>query len=177
MDEIIKVFLAFFIPGVVGFGGGPASMAIINTTVVDTFQLVSQSDMNVIISFSNALPGPIATLLALGVGYYAAGVIGGIIAIIGIVAPSCIVIIVLYNYLMKRKDDYRVKRISKYIIPLIIVLFIQITMNFAVQSFVSLNNVFATIGIILVSGVLIIRFKVHPAFSIFGAMLFGYFIM
>ncbi len=177
MSELLRVFLAFFIPGVIGFGGGPASMAIINTTVVDTFSLVSQSEMNVIISFSNALPGPIATLLALGVGYYSAGIIGGIVAIIGIVAPSCIVIILLYNFLMKRKDDYRVKRISKYIVPLIIVLFIQISLNFLIQSFVSMNNSYMTIMIIIISAIAIIKLKIHPAFMIFGSMILGYFVM
>ncbi len=177
MSELIKIFIAFLIPGVVGYGGGPASMAIINSTVVDMFGLISQNDMNVVISFSNALPGPIATLLALGVGYFAGGIVGGIVALIAIVVPSCIVIVVLYNFLMKRKDDYRVKRISKYIIPLIIVLFIQITLNFIIQSFVSLNNIYATIGIILVSAIAIIKLKVHPAFLIFGSMIFGYFIL
>ncbi len=150
MGELFKIFIAFLIPGVVGFGGGPASIAIINSTVVDMFGLLSQSDMDMIISFSNALPGPIATLLALGVGFYSSGIIGGIVALIGIMFPSCVMIIISYKFLMKHKEDYRVKRISKFILPLIIVLFFQISVNFLTQSFVSLGDTVKTLFLIFI---------------------------
>ncbi len=176
MSKLIDIFLAFLIPGLIGFGGGPASIAIINSTVVDTFSIVSQSDMNMIISFSNALPGPIATLLALGVGYYSAGIIGGIVAIIGLILPSCILIIILYNFLMKHKADYRVKRITKYIIPLIVILFVQLSTGFLTQTFSTLEP-FVAIGIMGASAIFILKLKVHPAFLIMGSMFIGYFLI
>ncbi len=177
MPVLLEIFLAFLIPGLIGFGGGPASIAIINNAVVNTFGLVSQSDMNMIISISNALPGPIATLLALGVGYLSAGIVGGIVAMVAIVLPSCIAIILLHNFLNKHRNDYRVKRISKYILPLIIILFVQIATNFFTQSFVVLNNNIATMGIIVISVIAIVKLKIHPAIMILSAMVFGYFII
>ncbi len=176
MGTLISIFFAFLIPAIVGFGGGPASLAIINSAVVDTFGIISQSDMNMIISFSNALPGPIATLLALGVGYYSAGIVGGIVALIALMVPSCVLIIILYNFLMKHKTDYRVKRITKYILPLIVIMFVQLSINFVLQSFNTLNT-YVVLLIMGVSAITILKFKIHPVYLIGSSMLIGYFIL
>lgn len=177
MSGLLKLALAFFISGVIGFGGGVASIALINSLVVDTFSLVSQEYFNVIISISNSLPGPVATLLALGAGYSVHGILGGVIAIIAIVLPSAVAVILLYNVLMKYKDDYRVKRISKYIYPVIIALFVQLIYRFLKQSFVGINNVYATLFLLISTFILFYKFKIHPGLIIIGAMIFGYFLL
>lgn len=175
MNVYLKIFIAFLIPGVIGFGGGPASIAIINSIVVDNFGLISQSEFNVLVSISNALPGPVATLLALGTGYVSASLLGGIIAVIAIVLPSAVAVIFLYNFLVKHKNDYRIKRILKYIFPVIIALFIQLVYRFLVQSFAGLNNFYLTIFIIISSFLLLVKTKIHPVFIMVLAMILGYF--
>ncbi len=177
MTDLINIFLAFLIPGVIGFGGGAATIGMVSSIVVNTFGLLTQDQMNMIISFSNALPGPIATLMALGTGFYVKGIVGGVVALIGMVVPSSIMIILLYNLLVKHKEDYRVKRITKFIIPVIVTVFIQISLSFITQSFISINNIYITIGIILVSVICINKLKIHPANLIILAMVFGYFVL
>lgn len=177
MGELLNLALAFFISGVIGFGGGVASIALINSLVVDTFSLVSQEYFNIIITISNSLPGPVATLLALGTGYSVYGIIGGIVAVVALVLPSAVVVILLYNVLMKYRNDYRVKRISKYIFPIIIALFIQLIYRFLKQSFVGINNTYATLFLLITTFILFYKFKIHPGILIFGAMIFGYFLL
>lgn len=177
MIEYINIFLAFLIPGIIGFGGGAGSLALTNNCVVDIFQIITQQEMNVIISFSNALPGPIATLLAFGTGFYAKGVLGGTIAFTAMVLPSSIIIIILYNFLIKHKDDYRIKRITKFITPLIFTIFINLTIQFVNQSFISINNDSISVLLIVISLVSIAKFKVHPAIMIFISMIIGFFVL
>ncbi len=177
MSELLKLFIAFLIPGVAGFGGGGAAIGIVNSAVTDTFGLLTQEQMNIIISFSNALPGPIATLLAIGTGFYVKGIVGSIVAFVAMVVPSAIMIIMLYNLLLKYKNDYRVKRITKFILPLIIALFIQLTLNFVLQSFISINNNFITGFILIFTIVSIVKFKIHPAILIIFSMILGYFVV
>lgn len=177
MIEIIKIFLAFIIPGTIGFGGGVASIAITSNAVVNTFELLTQQQMNAIISISNALPGPLATLLALGTGFYVKGIIGGIVGLLAMVVPSSIAIILLYNLLIKYKSDYRVKRITKYIMPIIIILFLQVALSFIIQSFILIDSNNITIGLIIFAIVTIYKLKINPAIIIVISMLYGYFIM
>lgn len=175
LPEIIQLFIAFLIPGLIGFGGGVASIGIVQQSVVDIFGLLSAEDFNVIIVLSNSLPGPVATLLAIGTGFLKMGILGSIVALTAIVAPSAILVIALFEFLSKNKNDYRAKRMSKYILPVIIALFFGLVYQVAKSSFLSIGNTKVTIALLVISFVAIVKFKVNPIYLIILSMIFGYF--
>jgi len=54
----IKIFWAFFIPGILGYGGGPASIPLIENEVVDRYDWMTVNEFSEVLAMGNALPGP-----------------------------------------------------------------------------------------------------------------------
>lgn len=98
------IFVAFFIPGIIGYGGGPASITLVENEVVRNYGWMSVQEFGEVLAFANSLPGPIATKMAGYVGYELGGVAGSIVGIFATVAPSLILMILLGGILLKYKN-------------------------------------------------------------------------
>lgn len=131
----VKIFLAFFIPGILGYGGGPASIPLIENDVVDRYGWLTVNEFSEVIALGNALPGPIATKMAGYIGFQQGGFIGAIVGVFATVAPSLILMIALLGLLMKHKDSPRVNRMTTMIRPVIAVLLGVMTYDFFFSSY------------------------------------------
>ncbi|MCM3179282.1 chromate transporter [Cytobacillus horneckiae] len=164
-----QIFLAFFIPGILGYGGGPASIPLIENEVVGKYGWMTTQEFSEVLAVGNSLPGPIATKMAAYIGFVEGGVIGGFVALLATIAPSIILMLVLMAILLKYKDTPQVKNISKVVRPVIAVLLAVMTYQFAKDSVLSLGTVY-TIIMIIGSYILLERVKLHPAFVILIAL-------
>ncbi len=45
MKELWELFVAFLIPGVVGYGGGPASIPLVEHEVVKNYEFMTTTDL------------------------------------------------------------------------------------------------------------------------------------
>lgn len=63
------IFWAFFLPGILGYGGGPASIPLVEKEVVDRYGWVTENEFSEMLAMGNALPGPIATKMAGYIGF------------------------------------------------------------------------------------------------------------
>jgi chromate transporter len=171
-----KIFLAFFIPGILGYGGGPASIPLIENEVVDRYEWMTVNEFSEILAMGNALPGPIATKMAGYIGYAQGGILGAAVGIFAAVAPSLILMIGLLGLLMKFKDSPRVKRLTIVVRPVIAVLLGVMTYDFFFSSYQGVG-LLQTILIGGISFVLMEKLKVHPAFVIAGALFYGAFVL
>ncbi|WP_079710747.1 chromate transporter [Paraliobacillus ryukyuensis] len=169
-----QLFIAFFIPGIVGYGGGPASIPLVENEVVGRFHWMSVNDFSDMLAMANALPGPIATKMAGFIGFQQAGVLGAAVSIFATVAPSLLLMIVLLGVLMRYKDSPKVKRMTILIRPTIAVLLGVMAFEFFQTSYGDIGGI-QMIGIGLVSFLLMERWKIHPAFVILAALLYGAF--
>lgn len=166
------IFLAFFIPGIVGYGGGPASIPLVENEVVGRYGWMSVQQFSEVLALGNALPGPIATKMAGYIGYEVGGVLGSVVAIFATVAPSLALMIILLGILYKYKESPKVKRMTNYIRPTIAVLLGVMAFNFFVTAYES-SGWMQTAFLIIVSFVLLEKVKVHPAYVIFGSLVYG----
>lgn len=166
------LFLAFLIPGIVGYGGGPASIPLIEVEVVERYEWLSVEEFAELLALGNALPGPIATKMAGYVGYEMGGALGAFIALFATVAPSLIAMVCLLGLLYKFKDSPRVKRMTKLIRPTIAVLLAILAYQFFFSSW-GLSGIYQTIFLVVVSFLLLEKVKVHPAYVIVGSLLYG----
>jgi chromate transporter len=166
------IFLAFFIPGIVGYGGGPASIPLVENEVVDRYEWMTVAEFSEVLALGNALPGPIATKMAGYIGFEQGGILGAIVGIFATVAPSLILMIILLGILYKFKDSPRVKRMTTYIRPTIAVLLGVMTFSFFSTSYID-TGIMQTLILIVLSFLLLEKFKVHPAFVIVGALTYG----
>lgn len=167
-----SIFLAFFIPGILGYGGGPASIPLVEKEVVDRYGWMSTQEFGEMVAFGNALPGPIATKMAGYIGYTEGGVLGSAVALFASVGPSLLLMIVLMVTLMKYKDSPKVKNITKLIRPVIAVLLGAMTLQFFMTSAETSGSV-QTIVLAVISYWMLEIKKIHPAFVILSALAYG----
>jgi len=167
-----QIFLAFFIPGILGYGGGPASIPLVENEVVDRYGWLSVSEFSEVLAIGNALPGPIATKMAGYIGYQQGGILGSAVGIFATVAPSLILMIVLLGLLYRYKESPKVKRMTNYIRPTIAVLLGVMTFSFFSTSYAD-TGIMHTIILVVLAFLLLERWKVHPAYVIVGALVYG----
>ena len=90
----LRLFLTFLEVGAVSFGGGYAMISLIREKVLANGWLGEEELLNMI-AVAESTPGPIAVNMATFVGAEQGGVPGAVIATLGIVLPSFVVILMI----------------------------------------------------------------------------------
>lgn len=91
----LELFLSFFQVGLFSIGGGYAAMPLIQHQVVELHSWLTMQEFVDIITISQMTPGPIAINSATFVGIQIAGLSGAIVATLGCVFPSCVIVLTL----------------------------------------------------------------------------------
>ena len=100
MQTWIGLFWGFFKVGILGYGGGPGSIGLIQVVTVDGNHWMTNQQFAEMLAVGNALPGPIATKLAASIGYQVGGPMGAVAALLGVIVPSLVLMLGLYRVLM-----------------------------------------------------------------------------
>lgn len=100
----IQLFLSFLQVGALSFGGGYAAMPLIQEQVVNSHSWLTMTEFTNLITIAEMTPGPIAINAATFVGTQIAGVLGAVIATLGCILPSCIVVTLLAYVYMKYRN-------------------------------------------------------------------------
>lgn len=168
----LEIFLAFFIPNIIGYGGGPAIIPLIEAEVVSRYGWMDATQFAETLALGNALPSPIATKMAGHIGYDVGGVWGGIVAVIATVAPSLLLMLGAIGLMVKFKDSVRVKRMGRWVLPVVAVLMALLTISFLRESLGNSGPLHTSI-IAAVAALLLIRLKLHPAIAVGLALIYG----
>ena len=168
----LQLFLAFFIPGIIGYGGGPASIPLIENEVVDTYGWMTTAEFSDTLAIGNALPGPIATKMAAYIGYEQAGILGAVVALFATIGPSLILMLVLLGLLYRNRQSPRVKRLSSFVLPAVAILMAELTFDFFKTS-VGLIEWIPTIIVAVVAFFALEKWKVHPSLVIIVGLVVG----
>ncbi len=91
----LELFWSFVQIGLFSIGGGYAAMPLIQAQVVDKHGWISESVFLDIITIAEMTPGPIAVNSASFVGQRVGGFLGAIVATLGCVLPSFIIVLML----------------------------------------------------------------------------------
>lgn len=95
MKELLKLFLAFAKIGAVTFGGGYAMLPILQRDIVTKHKWATEDEILDYFAIGQCTPGVIAVNTATFVGYKNKGILGGIIATLGVVFPSILIITIV----------------------------------------------------------------------------------
>jgi chromate transporter len=90
----LQLFLTFFEIGTFTFGGGYAMISLIRDKALSLGWLTEEEILNMI-AVSESTPGPIAVNMATFVGSTQGGVLGSLVATLGVVLPSFIIILLI----------------------------------------------------------------------------------
>lgn len=94
MNILLKLFLEFLKIGAFSFGGGYGMIAVMRETCLNNSWLTEEELMN-FIAVAESTPGPIAVNMATFIGSSQAGVLGSVIATLGVVLPSFLIILLV----------------------------------------------------------------------------------
>ena len=92
---LLDLFLTFAKIGLFTFGGGYALVSMIENTCVERKAWLTHDEMMTVTVIAESTPGPIAINCATYVGYKQKGMIGAMVATIGMVLPSFVIILLV----------------------------------------------------------------------------------
>ena len=96
---LLELFLTFFRIGAFTFGGGYAMISVIEDICVSRKKWITHEDLVNVTVIAESTPGPVAINCATFVGYKQKGFIGAVMATLGVVLPSFIIIYVISMFL------------------------------------------------------------------------------
>jgi chromate transporter len=164
---LLHLFWAFAKVGALGFGGGPSMLPLMQGEVVRAGWLTDEQFLEGL-AVGNALPGPIATKMAVYVGYDEAGVLGALFALVGVIAPSALLMGSLIAVLTIIRDHPLIRGGLSGARPAVV------GMLFFVAATLAPDGVRDWIGGLLAVGAFAaLWFDVHPALVMVAAIVLG----
>ena len=107
--NLLTLFLSFAKVGVMTFGGGYAMIPILEREIVDKQGWASSEELMDYYAVGQCTPGVIAVNTATFIGYKVAGAAGGVVATLGVVFPSVVIICLIAGILTNFADIPAVK--------------------------------------------------------------------
>lgn len=173
---LLQLFFEFFKIGLFAIGGGLVTIPFLYDLAKKTGWFESNILVDMI-AVSESTPGPIGINMATYVGNHISGIIGGIIATIGIVLPSLIIIIFISKIFEKVKENTTIKNIFYGIRPIALALILGSAIDIIFSNILNFNNDLITTikSCILFVALLIsmMKIKIHPIFYIAISAIIG----
>ena len=167
----IQLFISFLQIGLFSFGGGYAAMPLIQNQVVNLHHWLSLSEFTDLITISQMTPGPIAINSATFVGEKIAGVPGAIVATLGCIMPSIIIVTIIAYFYMKYRDLDSLQSVLKTLRPAVVAMIasagvsILVTAFFGESGLIVMKNLkIQMVVIFIICMVLLMKFKMSPVF-------------
>lgn len=104
MMVYLQLFFEFFKAGLFAIGGGMATLPFLYD-ISDKTGWYTYGQLADMVAISESTPGPIGVNMATYVGFTSAGVPGSVIATIGLITPSIIIILIIAGFLKAFKDN------------------------------------------------------------------------
>lgn len=128
----LELFLEFLKIGLFTIGGGYAMIPLVQEAI-ESHGWLTSSQFTYMIGLCEVTPGPIALNMATFVGATSGGFLGGLVATIGVVIPSFVIICIIAALLAKFSDNKYVKAALKGTMAIAIGLIIYATITMMSQ--------------------------------------------
>ncbi|MBU3213794.1 chromate transporter [Clostridium estertheticum] len=177
----LKIFWSFFQIGLFSVGGGYAAMPLIQNQVVTIHGWLSMNEFADVITISQMTPGPIAINCATFVGTRIAGMPGAIVATIGCVFPSCVIVLFLAYLYYKYKRLSIVQGVLNGLRPAVIAMIGSAGLILLILAFWNGKGISSnpenidgiSVGLFTIAIIILRRWKVNPIFIMIGTGVVG----
>ena len=169
MPILLELFLVFAKVGVMTFGGGLAMLPILQREVVETHRWATEDELADYYAIGQCTPGIIAVNTATFIGQKLAGIPGGILATLGVVFPSLVIITVLAGVITAFSDVVWIQNAFAGIRVCVCVLIFNTALKLAKKAIVDWKTA-VIFGVILLGAILT---PVSPILFVLGAALAG----
>ena len=168
MDK--QLFLTFMKIGGFTLGGGPAMVPMMEQEIVNHYKWLTKEEFLDILAVSQATPGIFAVDMASHIGYKLGGIRSGIIAALGVIVPSLVIILLIAVIFSRFRDNYWVNCAFMGIRPAVVALLAVPVFSMAKSARITWTNCWIPI----LSTILIWLCGISPAIIILIAGLSGY---
>ncbi|HMH00206.1 MAG TPA: chromate transporter [Terriglobales bacterium] len=167
--SIIQLFLSFLKVGAVVFGSGYVLLAFLRAEFIDRLHWLSEKQLIDAVAVGQFTPGPVFTT-ATFIGYVLAGIPGALVSTLGIFLPGFVLVAASGPLIPKLRRS----RIASAVLDGVVVGSLALMMVVAWQLGRAAVVDWLTTLILIVSLVLLVRFRLNSAWLIAGAALVGW---
>ena len=172
----LELLWSFFQIGLFSIGGGYAAMPLIQHQVVDVHPWLTMTQFADIMTIAEMTPGPIAVN-----GIQVAGIPGAIVATLGCILPSCVIVIALAYVYYRFRGLTMVQGVLAGLRPAVVAMIASAGINLIILSFwgqrilsEDLSGINYISVFIFAAGFFILRkWKVNPIYVMAGAGVSG----
>lgn len=169
LKRFLDLYFTFVKIGAFTIGGGLAMMPMMQKELIDKKHWMTEEDLIDYYAVGQSTPGMIAVNVSTFVGYNQLGILGGIVATLGMVSPSIIIITILAG-LINSIDEYpMVQKALRGINVAVAALFTSVIVKFVKKTIKKPLHVL----LMLISFTLVYFFKLQSFWIILTAILCG----
>ncbi len=166
----LQLFWSFFQIGLFSIGGGYAALPLIQQQIITVHGWLDISQFADVVTISQMTPGPIATAAASFVGIKVAGILGSVVATIGCVTPSIIIVLILAYFYTKYRNLKTVQGVLKGLRPAVVGLIASAGLsilalalwNGTIKTFGFASLDFVSIGLFAAALFALQKYKLNP---------------
>lgn len=184
MTVYAQLLWSFFQIGLLSVGGGYAAVPLIQRQVVELHSWLTMTQFADITAIAEMTPGPIAINSATFVGMQIAGLPGAVVATLGCVLPSCVIVTALAWMYTRWKELPAVQGILKGVRPAVVAMIASAGISLLLLSLYGQSalpkdwSAVNGVSVFLFAAALLLlrRWKVHPIGVMLSAGLAGIFL-
>ena len=167
--QFISLYYTFAKIGSFTFGGGLAMMPMMQRELIQKRGWITEEDLIDYYAVGQSTPGIVAVNVSTFVGFKQLGVLGGIVATLGMVTPSLVIIMILAGLINSISDYPLIQKALKGINIAVAALLTSVIVNFAKKTIKNVwNGVFMGISFLLV-----FLLKIPSVYIIISAIIIG----
>ena len=167
-SRLFQVTWLFLKTGLLSFGGAYASLVFVQRGAVAQYHWLSDGQLLDGVALSIATPGPFMLFTAF-VGYVASGIPGAVLATFFVFLPSFIFVIAGVHYIEKVRENRAVQAFLAGVSAAVVGVIVVVSLDLIPEALVD----WPTVGIAVISFLLVALLKRDVAFVAIGAMLGG----
>lgn len=164
----LQLFLSFLQIGALSFGGGYASMPLIEAQIVTSHGWLTMTEFSNLVTIAEMTPGPIAVNAATFVGTKVAGVLGALVATAGCILPACVLVMLIARLYLKYRNLTVLQSVLGSLRPAVVAMIASAGLTILMNAFwgsrtvVLANTNYVMVAIFVLSFVLLRKTKLSP---------------
>lgn len=156
---LLDLFLSFLQVGAFSVGGGYAAIPFIQSLAVDTHAWLTLSEFTNLVTIAEMTPGPIAINAATFVGARVGGFWGAVVASVGVVVPSLVIVSLLSIIYARSRGGQTMQTVLSALRAVVVALIVSAAISL-VRSAATMNGTFFVAGAVLFAAALaVLRIK------------------
>ncbi len=169
LHDLLQLFLIFFRIGAFTFGGGYAMIPILEREFVTDRGWITSEDMLNYVAIGQSTPGIIAVNMATFIGYRHRGFWGALVATLGVITPSLIIITLVAAFISNFSEYVYVRKALAGINISVAVILVSAVWGLGKKSVTDMIG----LALAVIAFIAVVVFKVNSIWLILFALIVG----